>query len=110
MIHSLLVTNPKGATETCNYLASALIAKLLLVIRKYCENEGNTVRSRTDIIAGQVKHYIDTHFDEQFTLQDISDAIRVMPRTIWRICLRKPPAIRPCNIPCAAASARRRVC
>ena len=59
--------------------ASALIAKLLLVIRKYCENEGNTVRSRTDIIAGQVKHYIDTHFDEQFTLQDISDAIRVSP-------------------------------
>lgn len=79
MIHSLLATNPKGATETCNYLASALIAKLLLVIRKYCENEGNTVRSRTDIIAGQVKHYIDTHFDEQFTLQDISDAIRVSP-------------------------------
>ncbi len=37
------------------------------------------VRSRTDIIAGQVKHYIDTHFDEQFTLQDISDAIRVSP-------------------------------
>lgn len=79
MIHSLLATNPKGATETCNYLASALIAKLLLVIRKYCENEGNTVRRRTDIIAGQVKHYIDTHFDEQFTLQDISDAIRVSP-------------------------------
>lgn len=79
MIHGLLATNPKGATETCNYLASALISKLLLVIRKYCENEGNTVRSRTDIIAGQVKHYIDTHFDEQFTLQDISDAIRVSP-------------------------------
>lgn len=79
MIHSLLVTDPKGATETCNYLAAALISKLLLVIRQYCETEGNTVRSRTDIIAGQVKHYIDTHFDEQFTLQDISDAIRVSP-------------------------------
>ncbi len=79
MIHSLLATDPKGATETCNYLAAALISKLLLVIRQYCETEGNTVRSRTDIIAGQVKHYIDTHFDEQFTLQDISDAIRVSP-------------------------------
>ena len=79
MIHSLLATDPKGETETCNYLAAALISKLLLVIRQYCETEGNTVRSRTDIIAGQVKHYIDTHFDEQFTLQDISDAIRVSP-------------------------------
>lgn len=79
MIHSLLATDPKGATETCNYLAAALISKLLLVIRQYCETEGNTVRRRTDIIAGQVKHYIDTHFDEQFTLQDISDAIRVSP-------------------------------
>lgn len=79
MIHSLLATDPKGATETCNYLAAALISKLLLVIRQYCETEGNTVRSRTDIIAGQVKHYIDIHFDEQFTLQDISDAIRVSP-------------------------------
>ncbi len=79
MIHRLLATNPRGATETCNYLAAALVSKLLLVIRKYCENEGNTVRSRTDIIAGQVKNYIDTHFDEQFTLQDISDAIRVSP-------------------------------
>ena len=79
MIHSLLATDPKGATETCNYLAAALISKLLLVIRQYCETDGNTVRSRTDIIAGQVKHYIDTHFDEQFTLQDISDAIRVSP-------------------------------
>lgn len=79
MIHRLLATNPRGATETCNYLAAALVSKLLLAIRKYCENEGNTVRSRTDIIAGQVKNYIDTHFDEQFTLQDISDAIRVSP-------------------------------
>lgn len=79
MIHSLLATNSKGATETCNYLSLALLSKLLLVIRKYCESEGNTVRSRTDIIAGQVKSYIDTHFDEQFTLQDISDAIRVSP-------------------------------
>lgn len=79
MIHRLLATNPKGATEACNYLAAALVSKLLLAIRKYCESEGNTVRSRTDIIAGQVKSYIDTHFDEQFTLQDISDAIRVSP-------------------------------
>ena len=37
------------------------------------------MRSRTDIIAGQVKNYIDTHFDEQFTLQDISNAIQVSP-------------------------------
>ncbi|WP_122790404.1 AraC family transcriptional regulator [Intestinibacillus sp. Marseille-P6563] len=78
-IHSLLATDAKGTTETCNYLAAALVSELLLVIRKYCESEGNTVRSRTDIIAGQVKSYIDTHFDEQFTLQDISDAIRVSP-------------------------------
>lgn len=79
MMHQLLATNPKGASETCNYLATALLSKLLMVIRRYCESEGNTVRSRTDIIAGQVKSYIDTHFDEQFTLQDISDAIRVSP-------------------------------
>ena len=79
MIHSLLATNAEGATETCNHLAHALIAKLALVIRKYCESEGNTVRSRTDIIAGQVKSYIDTHFDEQFTLKDIGEAIRVSP-------------------------------
>ncbi len=78
-IHSLLATDAKGTTETCNYLAAALVSELLRVIRKYCANEGNTVRSRTDIIAGQVKNYIDTHFDEQFTLQDISDAIRVSP-------------------------------
>ena len=79
MIHGLLATNPKSATETCNYLSFALLSKLVLLIRKYCESEGNTVRSRTDIIAGQVKSYIDTHFDEQFTLKDISEAIRVSP-------------------------------
>lgn len=79
MIHQLLATNPKGSTEICNHLSAALLAKLLLVIRKYCESEGSAMRSRTDIIAMQVKSYIDTHFDEQFTLQDISNAIRVSP-------------------------------
>lgn len=79
MIHSLLACNPEGSLETCHHLTLALLSKLLLVIRKYCDMAGDTVHTRTDIIVAQVKSYINTHFDEPFTLQDISEAIRISP-------------------------------
>ena len=53
--------------------------KLLVIIREYCALHGDTLLSRTDIIVAQVKSYINTHFDEDFTLQDMADSIRVSP-------------------------------
>lgn len=79
MIHSLLACNPNDSNETCHHLTMALLSKLLLVIRKHCSSTGDTIHTRTDIIVAQVKSYINTHFDEGFSLQDISDAIRVSP-------------------------------
>lgn len=79
MIHSLLATDPDNAIETCHHLTMALLSKLLLVTRRYCEKTGNTIQTSPDIIACKVRQYIDTHFDERFTLQDISEAIRISP-------------------------------
>lgn len=79
MIHSMLASDPSGSVETCQHLTVALLCKLLLVIRKHCAIAGDTVHTRTDIIVEQVKSYINTHFDEPFTLQDISDSIHVSP-------------------------------
>lgn len=79
MIHHLLACSPADSIEVCTHLTVALLSKLLLVIRKHCALSGDTVHARTDIIVAQVKSYINTHFDEPFTLQDISDAIRISP-------------------------------
>lgn len=79
MIHSMLAGNPQTAAETCQYLTAALLSKLLLAIRRHCDMSGDTVHTRTDIIVAQVKNYINTHFDESFTLQDISESIRISP-------------------------------
>lgn len=78
-IHSMLATSPESSVETCYYLTAALLSKILLIIRKYCSTSGNTIYSKPDIITAQVKRYVNTHFDERITLQDISDAIRISP-------------------------------
>ncbi len=78
-IHSMLASSPMNSVETCNYLTSALLSKILLIIKKYCSTAGTMNYSKPDIITAQVKRYINTHFDEKFTLQDIGDAIRISP-------------------------------
>lgn len=79
MIHSLLASRPDEAAATCQHLAGAVLSQLQIVIEKYCPVEGNAVPSRAEIVSGQVKTYIDTHFDQPFTLQDIASAIGVSP-------------------------------
>ena len=78
-IYGLLACDSDVFTEACHYLSSALVSVLLEIIRKNCEKTGNTRLSSTNIIAAQVKNYIDSHYDEDFTLQDIAEAIRVSP-------------------------------
>lgn len=68
-----------GSGEACRYLMLALVSKLLVIIREYCAQHGDTLLSRTDIIVAQVKSFINTHFDEDFSLQDMADAIHVSP-------------------------------
>lgn len=79
MIHGMLANQPDEAAQACRYLTAALLARLLSAIRCRCETGGDTVRTRTDIITDQVKQYINTHFDEAFTLRDIADAIGISP-------------------------------
>lgn len=78
-IYTLLANDPVGSGEACHYLMLALMSKLLTIIREYCAAHGDTLVNRTDIIVAQVKSYINTHFDEELSLQDMADAIRVSP-------------------------------
>lgn len=78
-IYTLLANDPVGSGEACQYLTLALVSKLLVIIRDYCAQHGDTLLKRTDIIVAQVKSFINTHFDEDFSLQDMADAIRVSP-------------------------------
>lgn len=78
-IYTMLANDPVGSGEACHYLMLALVSKLMVIIREYCAQHGDTLLSRTDIIVAQVKSFINTHFDEDFSLQDMADAIRVSP-------------------------------
>lgn len=78
-LYTLLANDPVGSGEACHYLMLALMSKLLSIIREYCAAHGDTLINRTDIIVAQVKSYINTHFDEDLSLQDMADAIRVSP-------------------------------
>lgn len=78
-IYSMLADDPDRFAETCHYMMMALVSKVLATIRAYCALHGDTLRRQPDIIAAQVKAYINAHFEENFSLRDISEAVRVSP-------------------------------
>ena len=79
MIYVMLATTPSESVETCYYLAAALISYLRMLLRKKGRQTENHIRSSHDIIAARVKNYIDSHYDEHFTLGDLSREICVSP-------------------------------
>lgn len=78
-IYSLLANDPAGASETCHHLTMSLMSCLLMLIRGRYESSGDTLLSQNNIISAQVKNFINAHYDEDFTLQDIAAAIHVTP-------------------------------
>ena len=78
-IYSMLASDPDRFAETCHYMMMALVSRVLAATREYCALHGDTLRRQPDIIAAKVKAYINAHFEEDFSLRDISDAIRVSP-------------------------------
>lgn len=80
MIYVLLATEPDENVETCYHLTMALLSQLIGISRRNIHQDG-TKRSRTnqDIISARVKHYIDSHYDEYFTLEDIGEELCISP-------------------------------
>lgn len=78
-IYNMLADDPDRFAETCHYMMMALVSRVLAAIREYCAVHGDTLRRQPDIIAARVKTYINAHFEEDFSLQDISDALQVSP-------------------------------
>lgn len=78
-IYTLLANDPAGAAETCHHLTMSLLSCLLMLVRQRFEAGGSVLLSQNNIIAAQVKNYINAHYDEDFTLQDIAAAIHVNP-------------------------------
>lgn len=80
MIYVMLATEPEACVETCHYLTVALLSQLLMLTRRETFQAGkHNTRTNHDIIAARVKNYIDSHYDEHFTLEDISREICVSP-------------------------------
>ena len=78
-IYGFLADDPEKYAAVCQHLDVALLEILLLIAHQYGDGAGGTKRSKANIIAAQVKSYLNAHYDEDFTLQDISDAIHVDP-------------------------------
>lgn len=95
MIYVMLATEPEACAEACHYLTAALLAQLLMLTRRESFQKGkNHTRTNHDIIAARVKNYIDSHYDEHFTLKDISQEICVSPYYLSHI-LKKATGFSP---------------
>lgn len=84
-IYTMLACEPKESAETCQRLTEALMSLLRMIMRKYGDQLGEIKRTPANIIAAQVKNYINAHYDEDFTLQDISAAIHVNPHHLAHV-------------------------
>ena len=74
LIFHCLGTEEPRTEAVCHSLMTAILTKALAVAEG-----GRTVPVESDVLAVRIKAYIDTHFSEPLTLQDIGDALRVSP-------------------------------
>lgn len=75
MIYSMLAASPNACAEICNHLAVALLTLLYMLIQRnsaHAEAGDKALRTTADIISTRCMHYIESHYDEPFTLEDIS--------------------------------------
>lgn len=76
-IFDLLAEDPVGSVETCGYLTAGLVSSILMVLSRRCTLENPAGVSKSNLIAERVKAYINAHYSEDLTLQDISDALHI---------------------------------
>ena len=79
MIYVMLATDPDNSIETCHYLAAALLSYLRMLSKRNGGETKKSDRSTHSIIAARVKNYIDSHYDEHFTLEDLSRDLCISP-------------------------------
>lgn len=76
-IFDLLAEDPVDSVETCNYLTAGLVSSILMILSRRCTQENPVGVSKSNLIAERVKAYINAHYSEDLTLQDISDALHI---------------------------------
>ena len=79
MIYTMLATEPEAHIKGCHYLTMALLSQLQLLIDRRVKQTGQAPRSKQDIVSMKIKNYIDSHYDEHFTLEDISRELYISP-------------------------------
>ena len=79
MIYTMLATEPEAYIKACHYLAMALLSQLLFLIDRRTSQVGQRPRTNQDVVSMKIKNYIDSHYDEHFTLEDISRELYISP-------------------------------
>lgn len=78
-IYGFLSREPDCTAEICHHLNIALLSIILFIVQRQIMRDGQKVNSQDNLIASQVKDYINTHYHWDFTLQDIAEEIHVNP-------------------------------
>lgn len=79
MIYIMLATEPDACIKVCYYLTMALLSQLLTLTNRRASQTWKGPRTNHDIVSTKIKNYIDSHYDEHFTLEDISRELYISP-------------------------------
>lgn len=82
-IHDLSDLDAVQYTETCQFLAVGMVCMLLRLFQQ--RGFQQQTESKNEILAQRIQRYIDTHYQEDFTLQDVGEAVHINPYYVSHI-------------------------
>jgi len=76
-IFNLLAETPDSSAETCHHMTAALLSSILTVIQKHYHVDSSDTLKKSNLVAAQVKEYINEHYSEDFFLEDIANSLHL---------------------------------
>lgn len=89
--------------------AHHLLLAILTLVQQFRATAAEGSTHSGNAFAQRIKDYIDKHFADEFSLQQMADVLHVSPILSAHIC-KEVTDIRRCSMFCAAGLAKRRHC
>lgn len=81
-VYTLLASGTEKIEECCTYITFGILTLVYQIISKI--EQGN-LNLKTNLLSREIKQYIDTHYDEDLTLETIGKELHINPYYIGHL-------------------------